>query len=87
MALALLATYPASVLAEAPEVILQSRMDTSDPDADRASIDYWSQWESIPAVRDGRVIVFDGTTSLRAGPRVAEAVELIARALHPEKTK
>jgi iron complex transport system substrate-binding protein len=74
-----------SVLAEAPEVILQSRMDTSDPGADRASIDYWSQWASIPAVRDGRVFVFDGTTSLRAGPRVAEAVELIARSLHPRE--
>lgn len=73
-----------SVLAEAPEVILQSRMDTSDPDADQASIDYWNQWDSVPAVRDGRVIVFDGTTSLRAGPRIAEAVEFIARALHPE---
>ena len=74
-----------SVLAESPEIILQSRMDASDPGADQASIDYWSQWTSLPAVRDGRVIVFDGTTSLRAGPRVAEAVEFIARSLHPEE--
>jgi iron complex transport system substrate-binding protein len=73
-----------SILSEAPQVILQSSMDTTDPGADQASIDYWNRWTSIPAVRDGRVIVFDGTTALRAGPRVAEAVEFIARSLHPE---
>ena len=73
-----------SILARAPEVILQSRMDTTDPSADAATVEYWNRWTSIPAVRDKRVLVFDGTSSLRAGPRVADAVELLARALHPE---
>jgi len=72
-----------SILAEGPEVILQSRMDTTDPGADAVAVEYWKRWTSIPAVRDGRVFVFDGTTSLRAGPRVADAVELLAQALHP----
>jgi len=75
-----------SILARAPEVILQSRMDTTDPDADAVAVEYWNRWTSIPAVRDGRVFVFDGTTSLRAGPRVADAVELLARSLHPESS-
>jgi iron complex transport system substrate-binding protein len=73
-----------SILARAPAVILQTRMDTSDPSADAATVEYWNHWTSIPAVRDGRVLVFDGTSSLRAGPRVADAVELLAQALHPE---
>ena len=73
-----------SVLATAPDVILQSRMDNTEPGADRVALDYWGGWTSIPAVRDGRVFVFDGTTSLRAGPRIADAVEMLARALHPE---
>ena len=73
-----------SVLATAPDVILQSRMDNTEPGADRVALDYWGGWTSIPAVRDGRVFVFDGTTSLRAGPRIADAVEMLARALHTE---
>jgi iron complex transport system substrate-binding protein len=73
-----------SVLATSPDVILQSRMDTTDPDADGIALDFWKRWTSIPAVRHGRVFVFDGTTSLRAGPRVADAVEMLALSLHPE---
>lgn len=71
-----------TVLAEAPEVILQARMDVADPSAARSANAYWSQWASVPAVKQHRVFVFDATIALRPGPRVAEAVELLARLLH-----
>jgi iron complex transport system substrate-binding protein len=73
-----------TVIEEAPRVILQARMDTDDPDADRQVLDYWSRWSSIPAVSADRVHVFDGTTALRPGPRVADAVEMLAGLLHPD---
>ena len=72
-----------TVLTQAPQVILQARMDTPDPTTDRGAREYWRRWPSIPAVTDDRVLVFDGTIALRAGPRIADAVELLARILHP----
>ncbi len=73
-----------TVIDAAPQVILQARMDTPEPDADDRVRAYWRRWPSIPAVRDGRVFVFDGSTALRPGPRVADAVRLLAGMLHPE---
>jgi iron complex transport system substrate-binding protein len=74
-----------AVIAMEPQIILQAAMDTPEPDADRAALEFWSRWPSIPAVRDGRVHVIDGTTALRPGPRVADAVEMLARLLHPSR--
>jgi iron complex transport system substrate-binding protein len=41
-------------------------------------------WDRIDAVKNGRVHLIDGNIVSRAGPRLAEAVEAIARALYPE---
>jgi iron complex transport system substrate-binding protein len=71
-----------TVVAEAPEVILLARMVGAGEGEDRAARDAWRRWGSIPAVRDGRVFVFDATIALRPGPRVAEAVERLAALLH-----
>ena len=57
-------------------------MDVVDPSTARSANAYWSRWPSIPAVKKHRVFVFDATTALRPGPRVAEAVELLATLLH-----
>jgi iron complex transport system substrate-binding protein len=64
-----------SVLAEAPQVILHARMDKADPAAPDGVVSYWKRWPTIPAVRDGRVVVFDASAALRPGPRMAMAVE------------
>ncbi len=71
-----------TVLAAAPEVILAARMDAQAPASSEAAARYWRRWPSIPAVRDGRVFTIDATVALRPGPRVAEAVELVAGILH-----
>lgn len=73
-----------TVIERAPAVILQARMDTPEPNAERRALKFWQRWPSIPAVREERVHVFDGTTALRPGPRVAEAVERLSRLLHPD---
>ncbi len=44
-------------------------------------------WSDVPAVRDGKVYVLVGQTAnvlVRPGPRVVEALDILARILHPE---
>ena len=71
-----------SVIALAPEVVLQSRMDVAhgNGSAERAA---WMRWKALPAIAGGRLVVLPDDASLRPGPRVAEAVEQIAAILHP----
>ncbi len=43
-------------------------------------------WNRLRAVREGRVVAFDGNAFFnRPGPRLYRAVELLAAALHPEE--
>jgi iron complex transport system substrate-binding protein len=72
-----------AVIAAAPEVILQTAMDTRETDPAAGLSAFWSRWPAIPAVAAGRVVVFDGTPALRPGPRVGEAVVRLAAYLHP----
>ena len=71
-----------AVVAAAPEVILQTTMDTTAVDPAAGPTAFWSRWKTIPAVAAGRVVVFDGTPALRPGPRVGEAVTRLAAYLH-----
>lgn len=41
-------------------------------------------WESLTAVKDGRVLPFNDDTVSRPGPRLVDALEELARLLHPE---
>jgi iron complex transport system substrate-binding protein len=41
-------------------------------------------WGSLRAVKEGRVIPFDDDTISRPGPRLVDALENLARILHPE---
>lgn len=42
------------------------------------------RWETIPAVREGRVFAVDGSSYFnRPGPRLAESAEILAGILHP----
>jgi iron complex transport system substrate-binding protein len=40
-------------------------------------------WNGVRAVREGRVVPVRDERVLRAGPRIAEGLEVLARALHP----
>jgi iron complex transport system substrate-binding protein len=76
-----------TLLARAPEVILEVRaqglIDGNQP-PDR---DPWSVLSSVPAVRNQRVHRLTGTYLVVPGPRLGMAVEAFARALHPEAFK
>ncbi len=71
-----------SVIALGPDVILQSRMDVPDEERRDAGAEFWKRWPELPAVRSGRVRTLSGSSALRPGPRVADAVEEIAEILH-----
>jgi len=68
------------VVAQAPKVIIEGGMGT-----ERESLgNHWADLRSIPAVREGRIYPYPSDKILRPGPRVAEALEEIARLIHPE---
>lgn len=70
------------VLIRKPDVVLEVRgaQATADlPEAVRA----WSILGSVPAVRNGRVHALAGTYLVVPGPRLGEAAEAIAKAVHP----
>lgn len=73
------------VLARAPEVILEvrSRVLVGDADVARERAT-WDRLASVPAVRAGRISLLVGDEFVVAGPRIADAVERLARALHPD---
>lgn len=73
------------VLARRPDVVLEVRADPLDAAVRAKEIALWSALSSLPAVRTGRVYYLDRQMTVVPGPRVAEAVELIARTLHPEE--
>ena len=72
------------VVRRRPEVILGAEIEGAM--GNLASLAELPGWRELPAVRDGRVFAVDGDIVSRPGPRVTEALRLIARRLHPEFT-
>lgn len=74
------------ILTRAPDVILELRDRGALPD-DRvqALAADWSRLASVPAVRQKRVHIVSGTGLTVPGPRVAAAIERLARVLHPDR--
>ena len=72
------------ILARRPDVVLELRAEMLNADLRKREIAVWQTLTSLPAVRTGRVYFLDQQRTVVPGPRVAEAIELIARSLHPE---
>jgi iron complex transport system substrate-binding protein len=75
------------ILVRRPDVVLELRGDGLDDEKRRREIAVWQSLSSLPAVRAGRVYFLAEQSTVVPGPRVAEAVELIARTLHPDSGK
>lgn len=71
-----------TILARAPEAIVELRT-TALLGERGAHAAPWLRLASVPAVRSGRILQLSGDYLVVPGPRLAEAVEAIARALHP----
>ena len=72
------------ILARRPQMIHELRWDPVAPKNPANENTVWHTLGSVPAVRNDRVYFIDQQMTVVPGPRVAEAVELIARTLHPE---
>jgi iron complex transport system substrate-binding protein len=76
-------TTSEAVLARRPEAILELRGNPlTAPDLARET-SVWKALASVPAVRTGRVFIIADERTVTPGPRVADGIEVIARALHP----
>jgi iron complex transport system substrate-binding protein len=71
-----------AVIAWAPEVIIDTSMGTEEK---ARTLDFWKQFPSLPAVRDHRVYGFRSYQLLRPGPRIVDALDTLARTIHPER--
>jgi iron complex transport system substrate-binding protein len=75
------------VFAAQPEVILISPCgyDLAAATKEFSHLQLPNGWNDLPAVKHGRVFVTDANSYLsRPGPRLAEGVAILARALHPD---
>lgn len=75
------------LLARAPAVILDLHYGATEPASRARAIEDAAVWRtvaSVPAVKQGRVLPLYGDRFVVPGPRIAEAAEAMARALHPE---
>jgi iron complex transport system substrate-binding protein len=77
-----------TLLERAPDVILEVRATGLLAPADLAGArDSWKALGSVPAVRRERIHILNGEYLVVPGPRVVQAAEAFARALHPEAVR
>jgi iron complex transport system substrate-binding protein len=76
-----------TILARAPDVILELRVSDLPPARLGKERSAWMTLSSIPAVKNNRVHILAGQYLVVPGPRVGQATEAIARTLHPEAFK
>jgi len=73
------------ILSRRPEVIIELRYGDNVKTADiPREMQAWNALSSLPAVKNHRVHVLIGDEYVVPGPRVADAVQHLARTLHPE---
>lgn len=72
------------VIAKNPQVILTTVNYTEDPVGEILGRDGWN---TITAIQDKAVTFIDTDISNRPGPRIGEAVEMVAKAVYPELFK
>ncbi len=73
------------IVAEAPQVIIDASMGSEEAADHAASLAFWDDFPTIPAVRDKRIYGYRAYELLRPGPRVAETLATVARFIHPER--
>ncbi len=71
-----------TVVSRGPEVIIEGVMG-SQAGGGSAAREFWSRWEFLPAVKNGRIVLIDEDLIARPGPRIFDGLYNLARALHP----
>jgi iron complex transport system substrate-binding protein len=81
------ATSWQALRAAAPEVLVLVPCGFTIPQTERelVALTEREEWRALPAVRDGRVSMVDGSAYFnRPGPRLVESAEILAGLVHPE---
>ncbi|MBI4518039.1 MAG: cobalamin-binding protein [Deltaproteobacteria bacterium] len=73
------------VIAAGPEVIIDTTMGNEARAGAEAATAFWSQFRSLPAVRERRVYGYRAYQLLHPGPRLGEAFETVARFIHADR--
>jgi cobalamin transport system substrate-binding protein len=77
-----------TLLARAPEVIIEVKTSEGwSPERIASELSVWKALSALPAVRTGRVHILTDDRLSIPGPRVAEAIRLLARVLHPSAVR
>jgi len=74
-----------AVIARSPDVILGPSSHGDGLTAEKIAAR--PGWQELAAVKAGRIVIVDGDIISRAGPRLADALEAVARGLYPERLK
>ncbi len=76
---------PEQIVEFAPEVVIVHAADL-DPASDQARsiLQAWANWDSIPAVANGRVHLLVEPFLTIPGPRVGRAARILAETIHPD---
>jgi ABC-type Fe3+-hydroxamate transport system, periplasmic component len=69
-----------AIIVRQPDVILIPDMENET----LASIEKRNGWQTIPAVRNKKIYFIDSNICSRPGPRITQAIVIIAKQLHPE---
>ena len=72
------------VLQRNPEVILLAHNAGGDA---TAAVRARPGWETVSAVKGGRIVAIDPDLTTRPGPRAVDGLEALARALHPDRVR
>src|ERR1700692_765089 len=75
------------IVAAAPDIIVVAPCgyDAKQARKEYCSMTFPSEWDAIPAVRDGRVYAFEANAyASRPGPRLVTGVEALAKIFHPQ---
>ncbi len=70
------------VLAMAPEIFIITSMARGQTFKRVKS--EWEQWPSMPAAKNGRILLVDSNLFDRSSPRLVDGLEELARIIHPE---
>jgi len=70
-----------AAVAQAPQVILLARHGAG---TGPVAQEQWERLSSLPAIKAGRLHAVDGDVFHRYGPRIVDALEALARLIHPD---
>jgi len=74
-----------SVVVQAPDVIIEFHAGEPLTEAEKAAfVADWTQFATLPAVKNNRIYLFMESFGLRPGPRVAMTARRLATFLHPD---